>query len=277
MELERGVWPNNLKLVKPAIKNLFYKGNIDLLKNNSPKLAIVGSRRMTDYGARTIKKWVGTFINSGVVIVSGFMYGVDQAAHKECLECGGKTIAVLGWGIDRKVSGDDEYLYRKILEKDSLIVSEYANDFPGKGWTFPERNRIVAGMSDAVLIIEAAESSGSLITAKLASKFGKPLMAVPGRVDSVVARGTNSIIKNGEATLVTQAEDVLEVMGLIHSNIKKVSVNSDPILVSIENEGKTVDEIARILKLDVRDIGQKLTILTLQGEIEEINGVYFRR
>ena len=146
---------------------------------------------MSDYGQRVIEKWMSVFVQKGITIVSGFMYGVDQAAHKACLENGGKTIAVLGWGIDMKVASDDQILYQNILEVNSLIVSEYEGETLGNRVTFPRRNRIVAGVADAVLVIEAAEKSGSLITARLANSFGKPLLALPGLVTNKIAEGTN--------------------------------------------------------------------------------------
>jgi len=107
MEIEELLWPESLRLVKPRIKGLYYKGNRDLLKSDSPKLAVVGSRRMTKYGEGVIRNWVGALARRGVIVVSGFMYGVDQAAHEACIENGGKTIAVLGWGIERRVSAMD--------------------------------------------------------------------------------------------------------------------------------------------------------------------------
>lgn len=158
MEIER--WSESLRVIKPKVERVLYKGNVDLLLDEAPKLAVVGSRRMSDYGQRVIEKWMPSFVQKGISIVSGFMYGVDQAAHKACIENGGKTIAVLGWGIDRKVVGEDEKLYQKILEVDSLIVSEYEGEQEAELWMFPQRNRIVAGIVDAVLVIEGAEKSG---------------------------------------------------------------------------------------------------------------------
>lgn len=220
MDLPKKKWSEDLKLIKPEVERVLYKGNIDLLLDDAPKLAIVGSRRMSDYGRSVVEKWMPTFIEKDITIVSGFMYGVDQAAHRACLENGGKTIAVLGWGIDRKVAVEDEKLYQQILEVNSLIVSEYEGESEGSMWTFPRRNRIVAGIADAVLVIEAAERSGSLITARLARAFGKPLMAVPGLVTNKGAEGTNNLLKTGKAIMVTSAEEVLTEMGLGAGQIK---------------------------------------------------------
>lgn len=275
MELEREKWNENLKLIRPKVKSLFYKGNVDLLLGEAPKLAIVGSRRMTDYGARIIEKWMPELVRRGVVIVSGFMYGVDQAAHKACVENGGKTIAVLGYGIDRKVSGFDEKLYQNILQVDSLILSEYPENTEASIRTFPERNRIVAGISDAVLVIEAAKGSGSLITARLAGKFGKPLLALPGRTDVSVAWGTNDLIKTGKALMVTEVEDVVQALGMVQHNIVLGNQTVDPVLRILENGGRTIDEMTRELRLGAPELAQKLMIFTLQGEVEERNGKFF--
>ena len=220
MELSKEKWSESLKKIKPEVKRMWYKGNIELLLDSAPKLAIVGSRRMSDYGAEVIKKWMSVLVSKEMTIVSGFMYGVDQAAHRACMESGGKTIAVLGWGIDKEPVPEDEKLYRRILGNGGLIVSEYEGEQEGTRWTFPERNRIVAGISDAVLVVEAAEKSGSLITARLARKFGKRLLAVPGEVTSKVAEGTNGLIRRGMAVMVSSAEEVLGEMGLNGGQMK---------------------------------------------------------
>ena len=277
MNLPKEKWSENLKLIRPKVERVLYKGNIDLLLNDSPKLAIVGSRRMSDYGKKVIEKWMPALVQKGVTIVSGFMYGVDQAAHQACLDNGGKTIAVLGWGIDMKVSSDDEKLYQQILNAYSLILSEYEGEMLGNRATFPQRNRIVAGISDAVLVIEAAERSGSLITARLARVFGKPLLALPGLVSSKVAEGTNNLIKNGKAVMVTSAEDVLNEMGLGTGQIKMEfgkKFLGNPILDALESGEKSVDELSRVLKMPVSKLMEDILVMELEGLVENKNGKY---
>jgi DNA processing protein len=206
------------------------------------------------------------------------MYGVDQEAHKACLENGGKTIAVLGWGIDRQVSADDEKLYQKILKAYSLIVSEYEGKMLGNRATFPQRNRIVAGIVDAVLVIEAAEKSGSLITARLANSYGKPLMAIPGLVTSKVAEGTNNLIKHGKAVMVTSVQEVLQVMGLASGQLEmrfEPKQSGNPVLLALESGEKSVDELVRILKLPMAKLMEEVLSLQLEGLIEEKSGKYF--
>ncbi len=275
MELEKGNWSGSLKKVKPEIKSLYYKGNIDLLLDASPKLAIVGSRRMTEYGQRVIEKWMPLLVERGVTVVSGFMYGVDQTAHRASIENGGKTIAVLGWGIDWQVTSQDEELYQKIVEVNSLIVSEYEGKTAPLLWYFPQRNRIVAGISDAVLVVEGSTKSGSMITAKLASRFGKKLLAIPGQVTSRVAEGTNGLIRDGKARAVTCAEEVLEEMGLMPGQLKLgMEYPNDPMLLLLADGERSVDELARLLKMNVSQVLGRLTELTLCGMVAESGGKY---
>jgi len=279
MELPKKKWSESLKRIKPKVERILYKGNIDLLLDKAPKLAIVGSRRMSDYGQRVIEKWMPTLVQKGVIIVSGFMYGVDQTAHKTCLENGGKTIAVLGWGIDRKVAGEDEKLYHKILEVDSLIVSEYEGELEGSMWTFPRRNRIVAGIADAVLVVEAAERSGSLITANLALCMNIPLMAVPGLVTNRMAEGTNNLIKSRKAVMVSSADDVLREMNLRQGQLDfefKSSTVGNPILEALENGEKSVDELSLCLGIPVVRVMESLLDLELEGQIEAKMGKYVK-
>lgn len=280
MELEKKNWSDNLKKITPDIKNLYYKGDIQLLLDDSPKLAVVGSRRMTEYGQRVIEKWMPVLVNRGVTVVSGFMYGVDQTAHKSCLECGGKTVAVLGWGIDWQVVDQDVELYHKIVEGDGLIVSEYGDKTVPQLWFFPQRNRVVAGICDAVLVIEGSTKSGSMITAKLATRFGKKVLALPGQVTSRVAEGTNGLIRDGKAKAVTCAEEVLKEMGLLPgqlslpSSMFKSGLASDPLVSLLADGERTVDELSRLLKLEVPQVLGKLTELALCGMATEAGGKY---
>lgn len=277
--LEKEKHLESWKRIKPAIKKLFYKGNIDLLTGDHPRLAVVGSRRMTSYGAMVIEKWMPELVRAGVVIVSGFMYGVDRKAHRECIECGGKTVAVLGWGIDFLVPDSDMEIYEKVIETGGLIVSEYEGGKLGELWTFPARDRVMAGVCDAVLVVEAAEKSGSLITARFARNFGKKVLVVPGQVTSKVAEGTNGLIKRGEGILVSSASDVLRELGLASGQMSLLSdrYSSDPILSILSDEPKTVDELSRLLKINVMELLPKLTTLSLEGNIEERNGKYYSK
>ena len=189
---------------------------------------------------------------------------------------GGKTVAVLGWGIDLPVAENDIEIYEKILEVDSLIVSEYEGQKQAELWTFPARDRVMAGICDAVLVVEAAEKSGSLITVKFAKQFGKKVFAVPGQVTSKVAEGTNGLIKRGEAILVSSVNDILREMNLATGQMSLLVDRyvSDPILSLLSDEPKTVDEISRILRINMSELLSKLTEMSLMGQVEERAGKY---
>ena len=180
-------------------KQLFYAGrwNAHVF---SQCTAVIGSRRMTEYGRRVIEKIVPQLVFEKKTIVSGFMYGVDQYAHKVCVENGGKTIAVLGWGIKRILEGTDKKLANEIVGSGGLILSEWEDQKPTL-WTFPVRNRIVAALSSDIIVVEAAQKSGSLITAAIAKKLKRNLWAVPGAITSNLSAGTNALIASGTARM----------------------------------------------------------------------------
>lgn len=243
-------------------KTLFLQGNLN------PKIfehcvAIVGSRKMTGYGERVIEKIVPQLIQQGKTVVSGFMYGVDQYAHQVCIESGGVTIAVLGWGIDKKLTGSDLKLANSIIKNGGILLSEWESQEPTH-WTFPVRNRIVAALSEEVIIVEAAEKSGSLITARLASKLKRTLWAVPGPITSRISAGTNHLIATGIAKM---------WLGKT-AQIPKQS-DDDPILEILLNEALTASELARKLNIPVAEIGARLSILLLSGQVTEIDGKYY--
>ena len=201
-------YPKSLLNTDNPPEQLFYRGNWSeeiFLKC----LAVVGSRKMSEYGKRVVERLVPKLVEKGIVIVSGFMYGVDSEAHWQCLRGGGKTVAVLGNGLDILYPKNNGRLYDSILNKGGLVMSEYENDFGPKKWTFPERNRIVAGLSKAVLVIEGGERSGTLITARLAAEQGKTVMVVPNPIDSLVSRGANLLIREG-AVPVRGMGDIME-------------------------------------------------------------------
>lgn len=250
-----------LDLTTPP-KKLYFKG-----KFNPPIFehctAVVGSRRMSGYGERVIEKIIPQLIARGQTIVSGFMYGVDRAAHRAAVEGGGKTIAVLGWGIDQKLTGNDLKLAKQIIEKGGLLLSEWQTQ-PATHWTFPARNRIVAALSEEVIVVEAAGKSGSLITARLATKLKKTLWAVPGPLTSRTSAGTNNLIATG-----------LAKMWLGSAPQAPLVKSDDPIIDLLLNESLTADEIARSLNLAVDEVGAKLSLLLLSGQVLEKEGKYY--
>ena len=271
--------PARFLAVMPPIKELWWEGNRGLLADTNKYLAIVGSRRMTDYGRRVLEMIMPDLVRAGLIIVSGMMYGVDQEAHKLCLKYGGKTIAVLGWGIEWPgLTREDRELQEKIA-KEGLVISEWEKKKP-ELWTFPARNRIVAGLADSVLVAEAALKSGSMVTVTWAQKFGKSVLAIPGPITSKVSAGTNQLIAAGRAKMVLSAEDILCSYGLQRTPTQLVMftgaerTNNFPhrILELLENEPLTTDEMVRILCDKVEKINVVLTEMNLSELIEERNG-----
>jgi DNA processing protein len=248
---------------------LYGIGNLKLLSESKKKLAIVGSRRISKYGKETVERWMGAIVERGVVVVSGFMYGADQVAHKACVDCGGETVAVLGYGIDRKPSIYDVDLYEKILENNGLILSEYEGETEANNWTFPNRNRIVAGMSDGVFVVEAGLKSGSLITARWAMKYKVPLMALPGEVDNLTALGTNELIQKGKARMICTAVDLLTGLGGERSG------NSSEVIELLRYGPISRDRLAKQIKLPPPDLSSLLAELEIDGEVEVIGEMVY--
>jgi len=266
------------KIGKDAPEKIYYKGewNNEIFENC---LAVVGSRRLTSYGRKMTEQLVTEIAASGVTIVSGFMYGGDEAAHRAAAEAGGRTIAVMPCGIDMIHPEYQEELYKKILENKGLIISEFEGSFPPANWTYPRRNRIVAGLSKAVLIVEAGLNSGTLITAEYAKKFGRKIFAVPGPLTSEVSKGTAQLIKEG-AEVVTEARDILKDynISLTKPNLAKPSLKmggiEQEIINQLQKEPMEVDGLARILGMSVSKIGTTLSLMQLKGFINQEGGKY---
>ena len=274
--IEDEKYPKLLKEVgSQAPKKLYYKGNwdTDIFENC---LAVVGSRHLTSYGRRITEQFVTEIAASGITIVSGFMYGGDEAAHKATVRVGGRTIAVMPCGIDIIHPAYQKDLYNEILKKKGLIISEYKGKFLPVNWTYVQRNRIVAGLSKAILIVEAGLNSGSLITAGYAKKYGRKIFAVPGQITSQVSQGTIKLIKEG-AEVVTEARDILKHYNLpdiIHlGNLAKPSLNigkeEQEIIELLKREPMEADTIARTLGVSVAKIGTTLSLMQLKGFINQ--------
>ena len=177
IKINDAVFPENLKLIKNPPKRLFYKGNIELL--NSLCFSVIGSRDLTNYGRQIEKKFVKDLVLRGITIVSGMAVGADCVAHKETLDYGGKTIAVLGSGFNHIFPQENIELYNRIIAEDGLVITEYEDDILPNSENFPKRNRIVSGLSLGLLVVEAKYRSGTSITVKLAKEQGKKIFAFP--------------------------------------------------------------------------------------------------
>ena len=200
-------YPKNLINIADRPFVLYTKGNYKLL-NKENKIAIVGSRECSEYGKKTTLKFSYLLSRKNCIIVSGMAKGIDTYAHKGALIAKGKTIAVLGSGVNYIYPKENEKLYNEIIEKEGLIISEYPLNKRPIPEYFPYRNRIISGISDKILITEARKKSGSIITANFALEQGKNVYAIPGNITSYKSEGTNMLIKEG-AFLVTSLEDIL--------------------------------------------------------------------
>jgi DNA processing protein len=269
-------YPKRLKEIKDPPKRLYFKGDWEesIFENC---LAVVGSRRITTYGKTITNNLISQIANAGITIVSGFMFGVDAYSHRAAVETGKRTIAVMPCGIDVIHPAYQKDLYEEILENNGLIISELEGNHPPAAWTYPRRNRIVAGLSQATLVIEAAENSGTLITANLTKEYNRKLFAVPGPLTSKTSIGTAKLIKEG-AEIVTSADDILKFF-----NIAK-EVNSTPdnkldsleqsILEQLNHESLEVDSLARLLNVSVSDLGKALSFMEIKGILFKERGKY---
>lgn len=269
-------YPDILTEIKNPPKVLFYRGKMDKTLFGK-SLAIVGSRRITQYGRIVIGKLIPPLIAEKVTIISGFMYGTDTQAHLKCLEYKGKTVAVLGGGLNIIYPPENEKLYQQILEGKGLIISEYEPNFQPQLWTFPQRNRIVAGLSSlGVLVIEAGEKSGSLITVRFAKDQGKKVYAIPGPITSSVSVGTNLLIRNHQAKVVLSVDDLLgkkiESPSLFEKNLLP---EEKKIVHLLETEPSTADEIGAQINKNAIETGKILSMLQLKGIISESVGKYY--
>lgn len=261
-------------------KKLYYKGNWseDIFDNC---LAVVGSRHLTYYGRKAIEQLVTEVAAAGITIVSGFMYGGDEAAHSAAVKCGGKTIAVMPCGIDLIHPANQKELYQRILDTGGLIISEYEGVTQPQNFTYVQRDRIVAGLSKAIFVTEASLNSGSLISANYAKKFGKKIFALPGPITSEVSKGSLKLIKEG-AELVTEANDILSFYKVLVSQKKSIKANLSPtatleqkIIDQLSRESMKTDDLARLFAVPVAQLGTTLTIMQLKGFINLDNGKYY--
>lgn len=203
---EDAAYPEALASLFEAPRFLYYKGT---LPEKMPLVAIVGARKCTPYGRETAYRIARELAERGVGVISGLAYGVDVAAHEGALAGGGRTYAVLGCGVDVCYPGSHRNTYEKILSTGGGILSEYPPGTSPLSWFFPQRNRIIAGLSDGVLVTEARKKSGSLITVSLGLEYGKNIYAIPGRITDVLSEGCNYLLKEG-AKPVCSADDIIE-------------------------------------------------------------------
>ncbi len=238
-------------------------------------VAIVGSRRVSPYGKAVTTKFAGDLAGRGVVIISGLALGVDSIAHRAVLEAGGVTIAVLPSSLDAIYPSSHVQLANQILDQGGALVTEYPDNTKPHKYHFVARNRIVSGLSDGVLITEAADKSGTLHTANFALDQGREVMAVPGNITSPLSVGTNQLIKTG-ATPVTSVTDILRALGLEATEQKKkiiaASAEEAAILDLLQDGAAETEMLLTRSGLDAAIFNQTLTMLEITGKITSIGG-----
>lgn len=264
---------------KPPI--LYVKG--DFTKINEKPIAVVGTRKITSYGKMVTRKFVADLVQQGYSIISGFMYGVDGEAHQSAIDAGGYTVGVLGYGFDYLYPKSHAKLMTDVLRSGGALITEYPPHTEPVAGRFPARNRIVAGLSLGVLVVEASVNSGSKITAQFAGEYGREVFTVPGVITSPYAEGTKDLANSG-AKLVTQVSDILEEFtGNHYSNpmrqldatklLEQIDVEIDrqivELLISQELE---VDDIVRLSKQEVSLIMTRLSLLEMQGIVTQQSG-----
>ena len=218
---EDETYPERLLNIFDSPLALFYRGDISLLRDDRT-LAVIGTRRPTGYGRLIAEKFARELAKEGITIISGMASGIDSIAHMAALENAGRTVAVLGCGVERCYPEENYSLYRRLINA-GLIISEYGPGVLPLKQNFPERNRIISGLSDGILVVEAKKKSGTMITVDSGLEQGKTIYAIPGRIGDIQSEGTNRLIKSG-AILVTEPEDVLSDYGFSPTDLPQTNL-----------------------------------------------------
>jgi DNA processing protein len=267
--LRRSDLPPRLRAIHDPPSRLFFRGNASPELLTRPSVAIVGARACSPYGAQVARMLGRELAAAGIVVVSGLARGIDGEAHRGALDGGGHTVAVLGCGIDRDYPAAHASLAAAIAER-SLLVAEYEPGVEPAPWRFPARNRIIAGLAVATIVVEARERSGALITADFALEEGREVFAVPGEITSALSSGTNALLRLG-ATPLTAAADVLEALGL------DPEPHEAPTHPFLELLPAAADELVRRTSLTPGEVAAALAELELSGLAFEGDGVYRAR
>ena len=275
--IEDDIYPQCLKEISNPPLKLYYKGNLDLLKDER-LIAVVGTRNPSSYGKLCCEYMVKKMTSANITIVSGFAKGIDSIAHKTSLLAGGKTIAVIASGLDIVYPASNLSLYREIEEK-GLILSEYEAGVKPFKFNFPQRNRIIAGLSKGTIVVESKDRGGSLITADLALEFNRDVYAVPGDVFSEYSKGCNNLIRDSKAKSLSNINELLDDYSwkIEEKNINnKYTQNQLLILNSLSSE-KNLDNILIETKIEQTEILAELMALEIMGAIKSIAGGRYKK
>lgn len=278
LTLDSSNYPELLREISNPPYILYVRGQLDFF-NFSPSISIVGSRKYTAYGEQITTSFSQELAEAGFTIVSGMAFGIDSFAHRGALQKNGKTVAILGNGLDEKNIYPRENLFlAREIEKSGAILSEYPIGTQAGPLTFPARNRLVAGMSRGTLVVEAGEKSGALITAQMALESNREVFSVPGSIFSSASAGTNELIKKG-ARVVTCMRDILEEFDLENAFPKNAPTPKNPenetekiILEILSIDPIHIDKLVKLSKLKTADVSSSLSLMEIKGWVKNIGG-----
>ncbi len=272
-------YPRYLREIPNPPPVLFVRG--ELLERDQWAIAVVGTRRLTSYGRQVTQQLVAGLVRHQVTIISGLARGIDALAHKAALEAGGRTIAVLGSGLDRIYPPENKKLATQIPDGHGAVVTEYALGVKPDAKNFPPRNRVISGMSLGVVVVEAGDRSGALITADFAVDQNREVFAVPGNINSPASRGTNRLIQQG-AKLVSGIEDILEELNLAQIPEKAAvqmalpeSAEESLLLSLLSHQPTHIDELTRDAGLPSAQVSSTLTLMELKGMVLQVGGMKY--
>ncbi|MDB9306866.1 MULTISPECIES: DNA-processing protein DprA [Cyanophyceae] len=270
---------------------LYYRGEVELLENlgQKPLVGIVGTRRPSDYGIRWTRQISTTLAKNGFTVVSGMAEGIDTESHLATMKAGGRTIAVLGTGVDVIYPPKNRDLYKQILTQ-GLVVSEYSSKTPPDRTHFPRRNRIIAGLSRAVLVMEAPVKSGALITASYANEFGRDVYALPGRIDDYPSQGCLKLLNQGASLVLKELDELLKMLGAIPKidpidtapipeklNLPKLSSELQQVMDAIASDVLPFDYLVQKTGMNTGSVSSALLQLELMGLVSQLPGMRYQK
>lgn len=271
-------YPGRLRQIDQSPYVLYLKGRI--LEQDSWGVGVVGTRRVTAYGRQVTEAVTAVMAEHGITVISGLARGIDGIAHRQALDAGGRTLAILGCGLDQVYPPEHRDLAERIIQQGALI-SDYPPGTPPDGCNFPPRNRIISGLSRAVLVMEAGIKSGALITATYAAEQGREVFAVPGKVTAQMSRGTNLLIKQGAHPLLS-AQDVLDLLDLELVETQRAVKRSLPgnpreavLYNAVGDEPLHVDELSALTSLPIEEVTATLALMELKGMVRKTFGMKY--
>jgi DNA processing protein len=272
-------YPKRLKEIEQPPPVLYVRG--DYLPDDLYAVAIVGTRRVTAYGRQITEELSSYLAANGITVISGLARGVDAIAHQTALKAGGRTIGVLGSGVDKIYPPEHRQLAEQIMMGHGAIVSDYAPGTPPDASNFPPRNRIISGLSLAVVVIEAGETSGALITAEFAAEQGREIFAVPGSILAPQSKGTNKLIQKGALPLLS-VNDLMQALNLTRMGAQKAARKVIPadatearLIGVLGTEPLHVDEIRNQTELPIEKVSATLALMELKGMVRQVGGMNY--